>query len=91
MRKRSVTFAEQSDGEGSGRRERSLVRERAREIEGRLGKEDGGGEEAVMSSSVMSKESGDGDLAGSEGGQEEDNMASSGASATGSSSEGVEI
>jgi hypothetical protein len=62
-----VTFAELSDGEGSGRRERSLVRERAREIEARLGKEDGDGEEAVMSSSVISKESGDGYSGGSEG------------------------
>ena len=73
-----------------GRRERSLVRERAREIEKRMGNEDGEGEEAVMSSSVVSKESGDEDLVGSEGGQEEDNMASSGASAIGSSSEVVE-
>lgn len=87
-RKRSVTFAEQSDGEGSGRRERSLVRERAREIESRLGKEDLKGEEAVTSSSVMNRESGDGCSVGPGGG--EDIMVKSEASAMESSSEVVE-
>jgi hypothetical protein len=85
-----VTFAELSDGEGSGRRERSLVRERAREIEARLGKEEGEGEEAAMSSSMISKESGDGYSGGSEGGNEEDSMAKSGVSTMGSGSEVVE-
>ena len=85
-----MTFAELSDGEGSGRRERSLVRERAREIEKSLGKEDGESEEAVMSSSVISKESGDGYSGGSEGGNGEDSMVKSGASATAASSEVVE-
>lgn len=90
LRKRSVTFAELSDGEGSGRRERSLVRERAREIEKSLGKEDGESEEAVMSSSVISKESGDGYSGGSEGGNGEDSMVKSTASKMGSGSEVVE-
>jgi hypothetical protein len=85
-----VTFAELSDGEGSGRRERSLVRERAREIEKSLGKEDGESEEAVMSSSVISKESGDGYSGGSEGGNGEDSMVKSTASKMGSGSEVVE-
>jgi hypothetical protein len=69
-----------------------LVRERAREIEARLGKEEGEGEgeEAVISSSVISKESGDGYSGGSEGGNEEDNMAKSEESAMVSSSEVVE-
>ena len=67
-----MTFADQSDGDGAGagRRERSLVRERAREIERRLGKEDQEDEEAGMDSSVMSKGSEDGDLADSEGGRD---------------------
>ena len=71
-RKRSVTFADQSDGdgEGAGRRERSLVRDRAMEIERRLGIADQEDEEAGMGSSVMSKGSEDGDLAGSEGGRD---------------------
>lgn len=85
-----MTFAELSDGEGSGRRERSLVRERAREIEKSLGKEDGESEEAVMSSSVISKESGDGYSGGSEGGNGEDSMVKSTASKMGSGSEVVE-
>ena len=85
-----MTFAELSDGEGSGRRERSLVRERAREIEKSLGKEDGESEEAVMSSSVISKESGDGYSGGSEGGNGEDSMVKSTASKMGSGGEVVE-
>lgn len=90
-----MTFAELSDGEGSGRRDRSFVRERARELERREGKEDGEGEEAIMaslvtSSSVMSKESGDGEFIGFGGGKEEDSMMQSGASAVASSSEVVE-
>jgi hypothetical protein len=83
-----VTFAELSDGEGSGRRERSLVRERAREIERSLGKEDGEGEEVVMGSSVISKESEDGYSVESEGG--EDGMVKNVASSLASSSEVVE-
>jgi hypothetical protein len=82
-----VTFAEQSDGVEVGRSERSLVRERAREIEGRLRKEDGEGEEAVMGSSVMSKESEDGDLMSS---GEKDRDAESGASTMGTNSGVVE-
>lgn len=85
-----MTFAELSDCEGSGRRERSLVRERAREIERRLGEEEGESEEAIMNSSVMSKESKDGVSVGSEGGKREDSMVKSGASATAASSEVVE-
>jgi hypothetical protein len=67
-----------------------LVRERAREIEGRLGKEEGEGEEAVMTSSMMSKGSGDGYSGGSEGGNEGDSMVKSVASTIGSGSEVVE-
>ena len=85
-----MTFAELSDGEGTGRSERSLVRERAREIEKGLGKEDREGEEAVMSSSVISKGSEDGYSVGSGGGNEEDSMAKSGTSTMGSGSEVVE-
>jgi hypothetical protein len=83
-----VTFAEQSDGVEEGRRERSLVGERAREIEGRLANGDGEGEEAVMGSSVMSKESEDGELVGSEGGEEIG--VDSGARTMGTNSEVVE-
>ena len=83
-----MTFAEQSDGVEAGRRERSLVRERAREIEGRLRKDDGEGEEAVMGSSVMSKESEDGELVGSEGGEER--RFESGANSVGTNSEVTE-
>lgn len=85
-----MTFAELSDGEGSARRERSLVRERAREVEERLGKEDGESEEALMSSSVISEESGDGYTGGSEGGNEGDSMVKSDVSETALGSEVVE-
>ena len=47
-----------------------MVRERAREIEEKLEKEDQEDEEARMGSSVMSKGSEDGDLAGCEGGRD---------------------
>lgn len=85
-----MTFAEQSDGERSERREQSLVRERAREIEEKLGQEDGEDEEAVMASSVISKESEDGYSVGSERVRKEDKMAKSGASTMGTNSEVLE-
>ena len=83
-----MTFAEQSDGEVSGRRERSLVRERARKIEERLREEDGQNEEAAMGSSVMSKESEGGYSVGSEEGK--DSTEKSCGSAMGSSTEAIE-
>lgn len=85
-----MTFAEQSDGERSERRERSLVGERAGEIEERLGKEDGEDEEAVNRSSVISKESEDGYSVGSERVKEEDKMVKSGASTMGTNGEILE-
>ena len=83
-----MTFVEQDDGVGSGRRERSLVRESAREIEGRLANGGGEGEEAVMASSMISKESEDGELVGSEGGEE--SRVETGAKTMGTNSEVVE-
>jgi hypothetical protein len=83
-----VTFAEQSDGEVSGRRERSSARERARDIEERLGKDEREDEEAVMGSSVMSKGSEGGHSVGSEEGK--DSTEKSCGSAMGSSTEAIE-
>ena len=96
-----MTFVEQSDGEGERRRERSLVRERAREIEERLGKQDEEDDEAIMESSMMSKKSEGGFSIRSERGkeeeeeeeeggeEEEDSMVKSGVSAIGSSTGGL--
>lgn len=82
-----MTFAEQDDGAGLGRRERSLVGERASEIEGRLRAEDGEGEDAMKSSSMVSSEGGGENLVSA---REKDSDVQSGTSTMGTNSEIVE-